>query len=86
MTHGQLNIDNGKLNSLSSGLDNRVVNHSLIIITITIMIIIMITMTHQEVTVVVPAHWRDARCRVQLSEPVPGVAYQVIIVMKMTTA
>ena len=54
MTHGQLNIDNGKLNSFSSGLDNRVVNHSLIIITITIMIIItitimiiiMITMTH----------------------------------------
>ena len=32
----------------------------------------------QEVTVVVPAHWRDARCRVQLSEPVAGVAYQVI--------
>ena len=35
----------------------------------------------------VPAHWRDARCRVQLSEPVPGVAYQVIsiimIMMKM---
>ena len=30
---------------------------------------------------VVPAHWRDARCRVQLSEPVPGVAYQVIIIM-----
>ena len=34
-------------------------------------------------TVVVPAHWRDARCRVQLSEPVPGVAYQVIIMMTM---
>ena len=31
----------------------------------------------------VPAHWRDARCRVQLSEPVPGVAYQVIIVNMM---
>ena len=29
----------------------------------------------------VPAHWRDARCRVQLSEPVPGVAYQVISII-----
>ena len=31
----------------------------------------------QEVTIVVPSHWREARCRVQLAEPNPGVAYQV---------
>ena len=31
----------------------------------------------QEVTIVVPSHWREARCRVQLAEPKPGVAYQV---------
>ena len=37
----------------------------------------------QEVTVVVPAHWRDARCRVQLSEPVAGVAYQVRIMLML---
>ena len=37
--HGQLNIDNGKLNSLSSRLDNSVVT---LILTITLIIIINI--------------------------------------------
>ena len=40
--HGQLNIDNGKLNSLSSGLDNSVVILTLIIITIIIVIIVIV--------------------------------------------